>query len=229
MKMLSVMAVIGIVGGMCLPGVVAGAPPVVREDIEWFDAWLPNSNATGLPRVLLIGDSITKAYYGGVEARLKGKAFVGRFATSKSVGDPALLAEVALVLSEAKFDVVHFNNGMHGFGYSEDDYRRCFPDLVKTIRHGAPAAKLICATTTPARQGKDMGEFKPLTTRIRERNKIATAVAAQEHVPVDDLFGLVEQHPEFYVGGDGIHLGPKGITAQAEQVAQQILKVLGGQ
>ena len=66
--------------------------------------------------MLLIGDSITQGYYGQVAERLKGKASVARLTTSKSVGDPALLAEVALVLGQCRFDVVHFNNGLHGLG-----------------------------------------------------------------------------------------------------------------
>src|SRR5450756_2452629 len=99
----------------------AATKPVVRENTEWLDVWLPNSNDHDLPRVLLIGDSITRGYGKQVEANLKGKAYVGRLATSKSLGDPALLDEVALVLRQIKFDVIHFNNGMHGHAYTEEE------------------------------------------------------------------------------------------------------------
>ena len=102
--------------------------------------------------MLLIGDSITKGYYPQVAEKLKGKASVARLATSKSLGDPVLLAEVALVLDQCRFDVVHFNNGMHGWGYSEEEYGKAFPELVATIRKHAPKAKLIWATTTPVRR-----------------------------------------------------------------------------
>jgi len=54
-------------------------------------------------RVLLIGDSITHGYYPEVQARLKAQAYVARLTTSKSVGDPALLDEVALVLRQPDF------------------------------------------------------------------------------------------------------------------------------
>ena len=56
----------------------AQTKPAVREDIEWLDVWLPNTNSHDLPRVLLIGDSITRGYGPRVEADLKGKAYVGR-------------------------------------------------------------------------------------------------------------------------------------------------------
>jgi hypothetical protein len=84
--------------------------------------------------VLLIGDSITRAYGKAVEANLKGKAYVGRMATSKSLGDPALLGEVALVLQEQRLDVIHFNNGMHGDGYSEEQYAAALPARIEMLR-----------------------------------------------------------------------------------------------
>src|SRR2546423_800188 len=91
------------------PAPAADPPKVVREDIEWLDVWVPGNNAKGLPRVLLVGDSIARGYYPGVADRLKGKAVVARLTTSKGLGDPALPDEVRLVLGQAKFDVVHFN------------------------------------------------------------------------------------------------------------------------
>ena len=97
------------------PSAPAADPPrVVRENIEWLDVWVPGNGVKDRPRVLLIGDSITRAYYKTVEDTLKGKAIVCRLATSKSLGDPGLLDEVKLVLGQATFDVVHFNNRMHG-------------------------------------------------------------------------------------------------------------------
>jgi hypothetical protein len=40
-------------------------PPPARESIEWCDIWVSHANETNLPRVLLIGDSITRAYFPG--------------------------------------------------------------------------------------------------------------------------------------------------------------------
>ena len=49
---------------------------------------MPDTNSTGLPRVLLIGDSITRSCYPAVEAKLKGKAYCARIATSKALDTP---------------------------------------------------------------------------------------------------------------------------------------------
>jgi len=203
---------------------IAGETRVKREGIEWYNVWITHGTEHALPRVLLIGDSITQAYYGQVEKQLAGRAYVGRLTTSKGLGDPVLLDEVAGVLKQYSFDVVHFNNGMHGWDYTEQEYARAFPKLLATIQRGAPRAKLIWATTTPVREGKDLA-IAPKTERVKARNKIACDIVAKKHIPVDDLFALVIDHPEFS-SPDGIHASPAGISAQAAQVAERIESVL---
>jgi lysophospholipase L1-like esterase len=201
------------------------AATVVREDIEWLDVWLPDTNRHDLPRVLLIGDSITRGYGKQVEAALKGRAYVGRLATSKSLGDPALLQEIALVLQEQSFDVIHFNNGMHGDGYTEAQYEEAFPELVATLRRHTPKARLIWASSTDVRVRGQLEQVAPKTTRLIQRNSIAAAIAAREKIPVDDLFAIVKDHPEYHAA-DGVHFNEKGYGVLAEQVSQAVKKAL---
>jgi lysophospholipase L1-like esterase len=210
-----------------VPALAASAegPHISREAIEWCNIWIPDANGTKLPRVLLIGDSITQGYYPKVAERLQGKASVARLTTSKSVGDPALLAEVALVLDQCRFDVVHFNNGLHGFGYSETEYRKCFPELIAVIRKHAPKAKLIWGTTTPMRRTDDLTILAEGTNRVKARNKIADEFVSREGIAVDDLCGLVKDHPEYW-SADGVHFNSKGIDVEAEQVSQRIVESL---
>ncbi len=205
----------------------ADPPRVVRENIEWLDVWVPGNAVKDQPRVLLIGDSITRGYYTTVEDKLKGKAVVCRLATSKSLGDPGLLDEVKLVLGQAKFDVVHFNNGMHGWGYTEDEYAKAVPELVATIRKGAPGAKLVWASTTPVRVNGKVEQLDPKTDRVKARNKSAAEVMGKEKIPTNDLFALVADKPELF-SNDGVHLNAKGSTAMGEQVATQVTKLLDG-
>src|SRR5262245_41431470 len=102
-----------------------------REFIEWCDIWISHANETNLPRVLLIGDSIARDYYPEVEKRLAGRAFVARLATSRFVADPVLLKEIEMVLNCTKFDVIVFNNGMHGWQHGEAEYRKAFPKMMR--------------------------------------------------------------------------------------------------
>jgi lysophospholipase L1-like esterase len=211
---------------LALSAIAAAAPQhIARENIEWLDVWLPDTNAHDLPRVLLIGDSITRGYGRQVETALKGKAYVGRMATSKSLGDPALLNEVTAILEEQRFDVIHVNNGMHGDGYSEEEYAAALPALLDTLRRYAPDAKLIWATTTDVRRRNRLEESDPKTGRIVLRNRAVAAFAGREHIPIDDLFTLVRDHPEYHAP-DGVHFNEQGYHVLAGQVAASIEKLL---
>src|SRR5881394_3737231 len=90
-----------------LAAAVPKAAQFSRESIEWCDIWISHANETNLPRVLLIGDSITRDYYPEVEKRLAGKAYVGRLASSAFVSDPVLRQQVEMVLSQYRFEVIH--------------------------------------------------------------------------------------------------------------------------
>jgi hypothetical protein len=204
----------------------AAEPPVRRENIEWSNIWIPEATRTDLPRVLLIGDSICNGYHTAVEKNLQGKCLVAMLATSSALGDPALAEQVKLLLGNYKFAAVHFNIGLHGWDSTEQEYRQEFPKLVKVIRQGAPTAKLVWATSTPCRQpAPNLREFAERNERVKARNQIVVELAAAEGVPVDDLYHLVENHPEYW-GGDGVHYNAQGQTAEAAQVARAILDVL---
>lgn len=215
---------------VCAIKIAAAEPdmaPPSRESIEWCDIWISHSNETNLPRVLLIGDSIARDYYPEVAKRLAGKVFVARLATSRFIADPVLLKEIELVLDQAKFDVIHFNNGMHGWQHTEAEYRKAFPELIKTIRTHAPKAKLIWATTTPLRNGKDVtydtkAEYSD--ERIAARNALAAEVVAAQEIPTVDLNAAVRGHPEFH--SDNVHFNRQGSQILAALVSAAVEKFL---
>jgi hypothetical protein len=62
----------------------------ITEKIEWTWTDRPDTPSTAPPNVLLVGDSITRAYYPEVAKQLSGEANVYLFATSASSGDPRL-------------------------------------------------------------------------------------------------------------------------------------------
>ncbi len=234
----AVMVIAGPVG-------LARAQPSGRENIEWCDLWITHANETKLPRVLLLGDSIARGYEPEVEKRLAGVAYVNRLATSAFITDPMLLTEIALVLDNTKFDVIHFNNGMHGWQHSEEEYRQGFSAFLEVIREHAPHAKLIWASTTALREpGGTAGDRGPIAgeavdrgklmvqadllrasdARIRARNAIALEFITRANIPVDDLFALTVGRPELHNGS--VHFNASGIALQADQVAAQIRKLL---
>jgi len=203
----------------------AHAQEPIRERIEWADIWVTDADKTDLPRVLLIGDSITRGYFDGVEKRLAGKAYCARLTTSKGVADPSFLDEVQLMLKHYQFSVIHFNNGLHGFGYTEDQYRTGLTALLQALSAHAGNAKLIWATSTPMRVPSDLGKMADTTERVKVRNRIAAELLLERSVATNDLFSLVEQRQEYF-SGDGVHFSEKGREQQAKKVAEAIASCL---
>lgn len=221
--------VTGVIGGCAAPGGpeqgTVSRDEIRRERIEWCDIRVTDAEKDKLPRVLMVGDSITRGYFEGVEDRLAGKASCARVATSKCIGDPGLLPEIELLLNQYRFAVIHVNNGMHGWDYSDEQYAAAFGPFMQAIANKAGGARIIWAHTTPVMQKGSPQNAQ--TDRVRTRNRTAADYAAKNGIPVDDLFSLVVDHPEWY-SPDGVHLNGKGIDAQARQVADCILSALEG-
>lgn len=202
----------------------AETPKIERENIEWCDVWITHADQDSKPRVLLVGDSITKGYYDQVAAALDGKANCAKFATSACIADPAFLLQLDTILSQYHWDVIHFNNGLHGFTYMESEYRTGYQRAMESIRKQAPHAKLIIALTTPLQSTSGAAELNP---RVNERNRIAREMADEYTTQINDLHSISEGHPEFYL--DAYHYKPEAIKLQADQVASQIISVMSNE
>jgi lysophospholipase L1-like esterase len=99
--------------------------------------------------------------------------------------------------------------------------------LLELLAVQAADAKLIWATTTPVREQANLGQIAETTQRVKARNQIAAEVLRDRGVITNDLYGLVEQHQEYY-SGDGVHFNEKGRELQAKQVAESVLSCLPG-
>lgn len=199
----------------------ASADEPVRERIEWIDIWVTDADKSDLPRVLLVGDSITRGYFSGVEEQLAGKAYCARLTTSKCVSDPTFDDDLMLLLKQYEFSMIHFNNGLHGWGYSEEQYRDGLAKTVGALKEHVGADKLIWATTTPVREKSDLDTFAEKTGRVEVRNKLAAEIMTEQQIPTDDLFELVKDHPA-WTSGDGVHFNGHGNEALAKQVAESV-------
>jgi len=202
----------------------ATAPSTSRpEEIEWTWEVRPTHADTKLPNVLLAGDSISRNYYPEVQRQLAGVANVYLFATSASVGDPRLLHQLAefALMEDIHFQVVHFNNGMHGWTYSEEEYKSAFPVYLETIHQIAPTAALIWATTTPVKVESSPG---PTNARVDQRNAISIAVVLKVGIIIDDQHSLMIHNAETYE--DAVHFNSKGAIIQGQQAASSVRKAL---
>lgn len=140
--------------------------PLAREAIQRRDIWISHANKTNLPRASLMAIPLRATIFPTASKRrrkaLRWTAFSAAFAA-----DPALRQQVQMVLSQYKFDVIHFNNGMHGWHCSEAEYGKALPSLIATIRSNAPQARLIWANTTPLRDGGNGANWRPAVGILR--------------------------------------------------------------
>lgn len=217
----------------CSLGAAAQPRLPITEKIEWTWTDRPVNPVAGLPNVLLVGDSITRGYYPAVERDLSGVANVYLFASSTCSGDPRLPGQLHdyFKMMGVKFAVVHFNNGMHGWGYTEAQYAAGLPKMVKALKRGAPGARLIWAATTPL-QGDNAtpgGPGAPQATnaRIDARNRLAEAVMQRNRIESDDLHALMLRHQVLHTGD--VHYTEAGYAVAGEQVAAAIRAALGKQ
>ncbi len=177
------------------PGVKPPAKPVDPSLVEVSDV-------PGLPRVLLIGDSISMGYTLDVRARLSGRANIHHPAENCGPTERGL-ARLDQWLGTNHWDVIHFNFGLHDLKYLDDKgkyvapekgkqvappevYRKNLHDLA--LRLQKTGAKLIFATTTPV----PPGTLGRIAGDERNYNKVAVAVMNELNIPVDDLGGYVE-------------------------------------
>ncbi|NLE67768.1 MAG: SGNH/GDSL hydrolase family protein [Lentisphaerae bacterium] len=196
-----------------------------REHIEWCNVWVPGAkDGPGLPRILIAGDSIAQSYFDGVEKRLEGRFRCARLTTSRCAGDPQLKRELALLLGEFQFSVIHFNNGLHGWDFTEAEYAKGLAGALDFIRARSPESLLLWASTTPVWSAGASGALDEATTRrVRERNRLARKIAAARRIAVNDLYPAVIGRRDM-VSQDGVHFIPAGQQALAERVARFILR-----
>jgi hypothetical protein len=207
------------------PVFAAQTPVSIPEQIEWTWEVRPPHPDPKLPNVLLLGDSLSRNYFPEVTKDLAGVANVYLMATSTSVGDPRLPQEIRAfaTMEHVPFRVVHFNNGMHGWPYTEAAYKAAFPEFLRTVRSlVAGDDSLIWATITPVRPGAFNGATNE---RVNARNAIAKTFIDAEKIPIDDQHALMLQHSDLY--HDTVHFNPAGSNLMGDQAAATIRKELG--
>lgn len=184
-----------------------------------------------LPRVLLIGDSISIGYYKVVVRELAGKANVDLWATGQHQGDSSLFTQVAEIIKQhGPYAAIHFNTGLHGYQKGripEGQYIPLTRKLVRTIRESAPGAKLIWASITPVTVKGQPEKLDPeINPVIVQHNAMATQIMKEEKVPIDDLSKLMSDKLNL-MRGDSFHWTQPGYDIIGKSVAQSVLDQLG--
>ena len=192
----------------------------IPEEIEWTWEVRPPHPDAKLPSVLLLGDSLSRNYFPQVTNDLAGVANVYLMASSISVGDPRLPREVRefAAMENVPFRVVHFNNGMHGWDYSEAQFKAAFPEFLRTVRSLVKDNDdLVWATITPVEPKAFNGATND---RVDARNAIARGFITAAHISIDDQHALMMRHRDLYQ--DTVHFNPAGSNLMGDQAAATI-------
>jgi len=178
-----------------------------------------------LPRVLLIGDSISIGYTVPVRELLKGKANVHRIPGN---GGPTTngLANLKKWLDDRKWDVIHFNWGLHDLKFMPDgtrqvapeDYEKNLRELVRQLK--ATGAKLIWASTTPVPKGKVSPPREP--SDVVAYNAIAKKIMDENQVTTDDLYGFALPQLGKMQRPVNVHFTEEGSQTLAREVVRCI-------
>lgn len=196
----------------------------------------PIKDVAGLPRVLLIGDSISMGYTLPVREMLKGVANVHRHSTNCGPTTRGV-EQLDSWLGDGKWDVIYFNFGLHDLKYIDEKGKNTTPEKGKpqvsleeyaknldalVVKMKKTGAKLIFATTTPVPKG----EKQRLADSDKAYNEAALKVMKEHGVAINDLNAVVRESTFKGRLTANVHFSPEGYKALAEQVATEVKKAL---
>jgi len=182
-----------------------------------------------LPRALLIGDSISIGYTIPVRSLLKGKANLHRIPEN---GGPTTngLAKLQSWLGDGKWDVIHFNWGLHDLKMMPDGHQQVSTEayeinlrqLVQQLK--ATKARLIWASTTPVPEGVKNPARNP--TDVLAYNRIAKKIMDEQQIEIDDLYNFALPQLSKIQRPANVHFTDEGSAVLAKKVTASIESVL---
>jgi len=182
-------------------------------------AWDFVKDVPGLPRVLLIGDSISRGYTVATRKTLTGKVNVHR--APENCGPTANgLRKLDIWLGDGNWDLIHFNFGIHDQRSRPGDYSERLETIVERLEK--TGAKLVFATSTPIPE--DAEEYRHGV--CAELNEAAKAVMDRHEIPLNDLYALMLPLLDEYQNPGDCHFRGEGYEVMGKQVAKRILEEL---
>jgi len=195
-------------------------------------AMQPVKDDPQLPRVLLIGDSISIGYTLDVRKELEGEANVHRPLTNCGPTTRGL-KQIDAWLGKGKWDVIHFNWGLHDLKHVDengavvavdkghrqvpiDEYEKNLETLVKRLKE--TGATLIWCSTTPVPEGAS-GRISGDEVKY---NAVAARVMRSQGVEVNDLYEFAKPRLAEIQRRANVHFTPEGSAVLAKQVAATI-------
>ncbi|MCG8578671.1 MAG: SGNH/GDSL hydrolase family protein [Bacteroidales bacterium] len=198
------------------------------------------SSKNTIPKVLIIGDSISIGYTPFVKEALKDKAEVLHHeGNAKYTGNG--LEKINVWLGDTQWDVIQFNWGLWDLCYrhaeskeqgkrdkingvsttSLADYQSNLDSLV--IRLKQTGARLIFVTTTMV-PDQEAGRF---SADVDKYNAVALEIMSKHKITVNDLNATSHKiHPKYGLGNDDVHYTKEGYKKLSEPIIKLLRKQL---
>ncbi|MCX6857169.1 MAG: SGNH/GDSL hydrolase family protein [Verrucomicrobia bacterium] len=181
-------------------------------------AWDYVKDDPKLPRVLLIGDSISRGYTLATKKALEEMANVHR--APENCGPTANgIKKLPVWLGTGHWDIIHFNFGIHDRKTALPDYEQRLETITAQLK--ATGAQVIWASTTPVAEG---GMKDATDADLIARNEVAARVMKKHEVKINDLYGAMLPHLAKYQNPKDVHFGDPGYDFLGKQVAAVIGK-----
>lgn len=194
-----------------------------KERTEWIRSKCVETTDNSIKRVLLIGDSITDGYYESVSVKLYGVAHVDYVATSYAVDSKMYNVLVKNFIKDSRYDVIHFNHGLHGKHMSAGLYKRRLKSVLSSVDK---ATKLVVATSTRVlKDGENMVD-ESWERKIVERNAKVKELCSELGCETDDLYPISVDMNYAHRTKDGFHYDKAGYDIFADKVSKTIKKLL---
>lgn len=251
---LIMIGLVALLGALPTPPVLAGTktntvherPPLdprftdsSNPNLVW--RFYPGSGDESLPRVLMIGDSITYGYAHDVAYRLstEGKAVADIWLTPNNLRGWMLHEDLAAILGQGPYDVVHVNIGLHEWDQemtADYDFKSLMTAYMKTMIKNASwldakkktrKAKLIWASITPVSKGDELTLLdEKQNGEVVDWNQSAAALAKKAGIQINDLYGLMVTN--LSMKRDSLHWNGEGSTLIGDAVTEAITQQLPG-
>ena len=194
-----------------------------KERYEWIQSWCDEADKTDKPRVLLVGDSITRGYEAIVRELLSDVCYVDYLATSYAADNKLFSVLVEDFAKNSNYSAVHFNHGLHGIQMCPRTYKSKVKNLLLRLSQNS---KIILAETTVVYKEGNKRPDPVWKKRVTERNEVVAELVTELECAWDRLYDVSVSIPKELRSSDGMHYQVAGYEILADSVAKSILKVL---
>jgi lysophospholipase L1-like esterase len=195
-------------------------PLYLRERAQGKEqAWDYVEDSPDLPRILIIGDSISRGYTLPVRHSLSGRANVHR--APANCGPTAKgLDKLDVWLGEGRWDLISFNFGIHDRSTPPDVYEKNLRQIIARLEE--TGAKLVWVNSTPIPKGADIY----VEGAIERVNDISQKLMEENNIPMIDLNSYITAVIDEYQLPDNCHFKTEGYEYMGRFVAENIERFL---